>query len=173
MTPSPSPGSGRRSQGWGDSPDRRVKRSGQLDALACTAAGGLGSAVPPAMPPLVNAQWTPGGSWTLERTGGRTQELGRSPPTHWPSVVPSGGPWIQATYPGEILARFAGLLPWEPRRLVLSSRPSPFLSSSWLGARLSSHPSSLTPSLLVLLPGPSPQAGPLAAWLVVLAKSPA
>lgn len=36
-----------------------------------------------------------------------------------------------------------------------------------LGARLSSHPSSLTPSLLVLLPGPSPQAGPLAAWLVV------
>ena len=66
MTPSPLPESGRRSQGWGDSPDWRVKRSGQLDALACTAAGGLGSAVPPAMPPLVNARWTPGGSWTLE-----------------------------------------------------------------------------------------------------------
>lgn len=36
-----------------------------------------------------------------------------------------------------------------------------------LGARLSSYPSSLTPSLLVLLPGQSPQAGTLAAWLVV------
>lgn len=128
MTPSPLPESGRRSQGWGDSPDWRVKRSGQLDALACTAAGGLGSAVPPAMPPLVNARWTPGGSWTLERTGGRTQEPGRGPPTHWPSLAPSGGPWIQATYPREILAGFAGLLPLEPRRLVLSSHPSPFLS---------------------------------------------
>lgn len=73
------PGSGRRSRGWGDSPDRTVERSGRLDAPACTAAGGLGSAAPPATLPPASAQWNPGGSWTLGRAGERTQKLGVTP----------------------------------------------------------------------------------------------
>lgn len=43
------------------------------------------------------------------------------------------------------------------------------------GARLRSHPAASptpAPSLLVLLPGPAPLAGPLAAWLVVQKRLP-
>lgn len=154
----PSPGSGQRSQGWGHSLGRVVERPGQLDAPACAAAVGLGSAGPLAMPLPVSARWSPGGSWTLDRADGRTQGPRVRPFSHTQSGAldtghtPDGKPWLANA--GHSLGT-----------KVTGPVPSPFLSSD-TGRCIASGPPSWSHQGTLLRPtcGPwscvAPTAGP-------------